>query len=309
MGTLINMVSVARPRVSFWPGNSIGLTARAASRCLDEAGIDPHDLGILINTGIYRYKNTGEPAIAALIQEKIAAGRTKRNRSGNSGNTFSFDLNNGGCGLLTGIEIVHGLINSGEISFGMVVTGDSEPFHGLSEEFAFNAAAAAIILSKSNEPAGFSLFRTYNYPDYSDEFRSCTFYNKTRGNGRGKNILKVMQKKSYVDFCVECAVKSLFNFLDESKKTLDEIDLIIPSQSPPGFVNRMKNHIDMNDKFIESSNTRNKMYHTAGPAFALKKVWDDNRFRNSRNIIFLTVGSGISVSITLYVNEIKNATG
>jgi 3-oxoacyl-[acyl-carrier-protein] synthase-3 len=302
MGTLINMVSVARPRFGFYPRNSIILSVRAARQCLDGAGVDPCDLGLLINTGIYRYKNTGEPAIAALIQEKIGANTTIKIDSGNSKNTFSFDLNNGGCGLLTGIEIVQGLINNGEISYGMVVTGDSEPFHGLSKDFAFNAAAAAIILSKSNDSGGFSLFRTYTFPEYSEELISRTFYNYPGWFRRGKNILNVRQKESYSDLCVNCAVKSLFNFLDESGKALNEIDLIIPSQSPLGFTSKMKNRIGMKENFIEMTKTGNKVFHTAGPAFALKKVWDDKRFKSSKNIIFLTIGSGITVSVALYKN-------
>jgi len=59
----------------------------------------------------------------------------------------------------------------------------------------------------------------------------------------------------------------------------------------------------MDDNFIELSNKGNKVFHTAGMAFALKKVWDDNRFKNSKNIIFLTVGSGINVSVALYKNQ------
>ena len=302
MGTLIDMISVARPRFSFFQGNSIRLSTRAARQCLDDSGIDPCDLGLLINTGIYRYKNTGEPAIAALIQKKIGANTTLNNNPGKSRNTFSFDLNNGGCGLLTGIEIVHGLINNGEISYGMVVTGDSEPFRGLSEQFAFNTAAAAIILSKSNDSSGFSLFRTYTFPEYSEELISRTFYSTPGWNKRGKNILSVRQKESYPDLCVDCAVNSLFRFLDESGKSLDEIDLIIPSQSPLEFTNMMKNRIGMKDNFIEIRKTGNKMFHTAGPAFALKKVWDDTRFKSSKNIIFLTIGSGINVSLALYQN-------
>jgi len=302
MGTLIDMVSVVRPRFSFSPGNSIRLSVRAARQCLDYAGIDPGNLGLLINTGIYRHKNTGEPAIAALIQEKIASGKPVKNNPVNSKNTFSFDLNNGGCGLLTGIEIVQGLINSGEISYGMVVTGDSEPFYGLSTEFAFYAAAAAIILSKSPDSRGFTMFRTYSFPEYSGELISQTFYRTVSWNRRGKNILDIRQKESYPDLCVDCAVKSLFRFLEECGKTLNEIDLIIPSQSPPGFTNKMKNRTGMNDNFIEMPKTGNKVFHSAGPAFALKKVWDDNRFRSSKNIIFLTIGSGINVSIALYRN-------
>jgi len=303
MGTLINMVAVARPHLRFYPGNSIRLSARAARQCLIDSGVKPGDLGLIINTGIYRHRNIGEPAIAALIQEMISTKRANKVNSCNCNNTFSFDLNNGGCGMMTGIEIIHGSLNNHEISYGMVVTGDSEPFPGMSKEFNINSAAAAIILSESNDSNGFSLFRTYHYPKYSEEFRSCTFYNKTGNNGKGKNILNVIQKASYLDFCVDCAVKSLFTFLDECGKALDEIDLIIPSQSPTGLTKKMKIHIGMDDNFIELSNKGNKVFHTAGMAFALKKVWDDNRFKNSKNIIFLTVGSGINVSVALYKNQ------
>jgi len=302
MGAQIKMVSVAQPRFGFHHVNSIRLSTRAAIQCLDGARIDPCDIGLLVNTGIYRYKNTGEPAIAALIQEAIGVNRTCAEDTGNHKNTFSFDLNNGGCGLLTAIEIVHGLISSGEIAYGMVVTGDSEPFYHLSKEFTFKSAAAAIILAGSKNSNGFSLFRTYTYPEYSDEFVSTTFYSNEGWHGKGRNILNVLQKESYPDICVDCAEKSLFGFLDESGMKLDDIDLIVPSQSPLGFTDKLKKRVGMNGNFIEIEKTGNMVFHTAGPAFALKKVWDDNRFRSSKNIIFLTIGSGINVSLALYQN-------
>ncbi|MFH0842208.1 MAG: hypothetical protein V1903_06265 [Bacteroidota bacterium] len=302
MGTLIKTVSVVMPRISLLPWNSIKMTARAASRCLENAGINPSDLGLLINTGIYRYRNTGEPAIAALVLKAIRARKRRKKALENPAGTFSFDLNNGGCGLLTGIEIIHTMMNNDEISYGMVVTGDSEPFYGLSEKFDFSTAAAAIILSKSNDFSGFKMFRTYNYPEYSGEFSSCTSFSRKGVNGKRKNVLRIMQKSTYTDSCVKCAVKSLYEFLDESGKRLDEIDLIISSQSPGGFINGMKNYIGNGNKIILPEGKGKKVLHTAGPAFALKKAFNENRFMNSGNIIFLTVGSGISVSITLYTN-------
>lgn len=257
MGAQIKMVSVALPWFGFHHVNSIRLSARAASQCLNDAHIDPGDIGLLVNTGIYRYKNTGEPAIAALIQQTISANRTVIKDMDDHRNTFSFDLNNGGCGLLTAIEIVQGSINNGEIAYGMVVTGDSEPFYRLSKEFTFNSAAAAIILAGSKNSNGFSMFRTYTYPEYSGEFVSCTFYNSAGWSGKGRNILNVVQKVSYPDVCVDCAVKSLFNFLDESGKTMGEIDLIIPSQSPLGFTDKLKKRVGMNGNVIEIKKTGN----------------------------------------------------
>jgi hypothetical protein len=58
----------------------------------------------------------------------------------------------------------------------------------------------------------------------------------------------------------------------------------------------------LTDKFIEVSGKGNKELQTAGPAFALKKTWDNNSFSSVKTILFLTVGSGISISLALYKN-------
>jgi 3-oxoacyl-[acyl-carrier-protein] synthase-3 len=303
MGTKIEMVSVSQPWLSLFPGNSIELTARAACRCIEDSGIDPCNLGLLVNTGIYRHRNCGEPSIAALIQKKIGANSSPELDTANSRSTFSFDLNNGGCGWLTGIQIVQECVNNGEISHGMVVTGDSEPFHGLSENYYFKSAAAAIILSGSNDPGGFALFKSYSYQDYTEELTCSTHFNLLEGKKRMKNILRIRQKDTYMELCVDCASKSLLDFLDESGLALKDIDLVISSQSPAGFVSHMQNRPGLKNKFIEIPGTRNKSLHTAGPAFALKKAWENNRFKDSKRIIFLTVGSGINVSVALYINQ------
>jgi len=299
MEVKIEMIAVSRPWSGFQTGNSIKLSAKAASRCLSYAGIDPRDLGLLINTGIYRFKNIGEPSIAALIQKKIGY---KKTLEGHPESTFSFDLNNGGCGWLTGIQLVRESINNGKISCGMVVTGDSEPFSGLSQGFKYEPAAAAIVLSLSKVPGGFTLFRSYTFPGHSQELISRTYYGHLKWKRNGNNLLSVRQKESYPDLCVDFAMESLLNFLNESGFAFNDIDLIIPSQSPEGFVNKIRSRTGMNDKIIEVPKKGDRVLHTAGPAFALKKAWDDNRFRTSKRIIFLTVGSGINVSVALYEN-------
>jgi 3-oxoacyl-[acyl-carrier-protein] synthase-3 len=303
MGTKIEMVSVTEPWFNFLPRNSIELTARVARKCINEARINVNDLGLLINTGIYRYKNFGEPAIAALIQKKIGANTNNDTESNRTGKTFSFDLNNGGCGWLTGIQILQELMISKKINYGMVVTGDAEPFYGLSENFNFKTAAAAIILSRSNDSEGFTQFKTYSYPDHPEELTSSINYNNHMQKSKRKNILYVRQKDTYPDLCAMYACESLNNFMYESGLKIKDIDMIIASQSPDGFIRKVKKIIGSNDKFIEYQKNGKKMLHTAGPAFALKQAWFDNRFKSSKHIIFLTVGSGINVSVAHYFNQ------
>jgi 3-oxoacyl-[acyl-carrier-protein] synthase-3 len=306
MGTKIVMVSVLRPLFRFLPAGSIKLSSRVAKDCLTKAGLDPCDIGLLINSGIYRHKNTGEPSVASMVQKKIGVNSNKlfafRNRPANCKNTFSFDLNNGGCGLLTGIQIADGFLQTGDIKHAMVITGDSDPFYGFSENFVYEPAAAAMILSGSENKEGFSHFRTYTYSCYNDELISSTRYDYFKGKGRKRNILSFRQKETYLDKCIECAAESLNLFLDETELSLEGIDLVITSQSPQAFISGMKRRTGITDKFVEVPGNGNKELQTAGPAFALKKTWDDNSFYSSKTILFLTVGSGISISFALYKN-------
>jgi 3-oxoacyl-[acyl-carrier-protein] synthase-3 len=307
MGTKINMVAVSTSFLMFCSAGSISLSVAAAKHCLRDSGINPCDLGLLINTGIYRFKNTGEPAIAAIIQKKIGVNSTNSFAAdidySDCKTTFSFDLNNGGCSWLTGIEILNGFIQTGKIDCGMLVTGDAEPFRGFSENFNYKAAAAAIILSKSDDSGGFALFRTYSFPEYNRELISNTYYGHVNGSRGKKNILSVRQKETYPELCIDCAVESLNKFMNEAGISINETDLIIPSQSPASFTSGMKKQIGMNNRFVEIKKPGKKEFHTAGAVFALKKVWDENRFKTAKNIIFLTVGSGISVSVALYRNQ------
>lgn len=306
MGTIIKMVTVAESLFRFSLESSISMSSRASRRCLENTGLDSSDIGLLINTGIYRHQNTGEPSIASLIQKKIIAYSsamiTRANKSARDRNTFSFDLNKGACGWLAGIEIIDGFIQTGDIRHGLVVTGDSDPFSGYSVNYRFDSAAGAIILSGSETQGGFSNFRTYSYPDFAEEFISSTHFGAMKGKFGQRNILYVKQEITYLENCIGCAVGSLKKYLDETGLSMNEIDLIIPSQSPGGFVSGLRERTGLGDKIVEITNTRNKELHTAGPAFALKKSWDDNRFRSSKNILFLTAGSGISVSIVFYKN-------
>lgn len=293
MGTRITGVTISMPLFRFLSRGSIFLTAEAAKKCLRESGIDPAGIGMLINTGVYRHKNTGEPAIAAIIQKKIGA---------NAGTSFAFDLNNGGCGWLTAIQIADVRIQTGEIGHGMVVTGDSDPFPGFSEKFHFAPAASAIILSHSDDPGGFSLFRTCSFPEYREEFISKTHYGHLKWKLGKRNILTIRQKETYAGNCAEVAAGSLTEFLHEAGIPADQIDLVISSQSPDGFLSEMKTRTGLNDKFVEIPKNGTLELHTAGPAFALKTAMDDNRFQSARNVLFLTVGSGISVTFALYRN-------
>jgi 3-oxoacyl-[acyl-carrier-protein] synthase III len=101
MGTVIEQVSLTgggwRTRHS-----ALHLAVKAAKHCLHKAGRSAHDVDLLINAGIYRDRNLAEPALAAMIQEDIGANPEDPHQQAHG--TFSFDVSNGSCGILTALH-------------------------------------------------------------------------------------------------------------------------------------------------------------------------------------------------------------
>jgi 3-oxoacyl-[acyl-carrier-protein] synthase III len=234
--------------------------------------------GMIINTGVYPDKYIQEPAFASLL-----LGRQKVISDENNSDTFSFDLHEGGGGLIMALRILKGFLESKKIDSGLVVAGDHLK----------HAHAGAIFLSNSTEIAGFSRFHQEIYVEYQDEYRSYTRYL----NGELKLVID--QSDKYIDNCQRCAEKSLTKFLDTLGLSLIDIDLFITSQSPFDFAPRINETIGGNRvEVIKNSRHLN----SAGMIFALNQAIESGRFKQARIILFMTVGPGITIDMALYEN-------
>lgn len=252
---------------------------------------------MIINAGVYRDRHIVEPAISSFIQRKVGASSFLNGKG-----TFSFDLNNGACGLLTGMQIIDGFIRSGKVRFGLVTAGDSEPIKGQSEGFDFAATASAVLLTLGKDGEGFTMFKTQAYSQLRDAFGSTVEW----AENRKKHILIMKERTDYARRCADCALNSLKLFLGYASVRLTDLDLVIPSQSPKGFVETLKKETGLGDKIIDVANELGNI-HTAGIGAALERVFAHGIFRVACNVLFLAVGSGITVSMALYRNaEAKN---
>ena len=206
MGTIIEATATASGhRRPFAPG-ALKLADDAARLCLERADRGPNELDLLINAGVYHDKLMNEPALASLIQEDIEANPDLL--PGADHGTFSFDVSNGACGLLTGIHLVDGLLASGTVNLGMVVASDIDPEPGVSEGFAFPAVGGAVLLSADDDRAGFEAFQFATFPEFADLFQSYVDWHEDARRGlahHGRNILTVEITESYAARALECA--------------------------------------------------------------------------------------------------------
>jgi 3-oxoacyl-[acyl-carrier-protein] synthase-3 len=99
----------------FWdpgtlPSDAATLAARAV---LEETGVDPRRIGLLINTSVSR--DYLEPSVACFVHAKLGLSETCRN----------FDLANACLGFLDGMQVIGNLIERGQLDYGLIVDGES----------------------------------------------------------------------------------------------------------------------------------------------------------------------------------------
>jgi len=293
MGTIIEATATAE-------GGSLGalgLADAAARLCLERAKRTADEVDLLINAGVYNDRGISEPAVASLIQEDIGANPEQQPGAGQG--TFSFDVRNGGCGMLSGIELVDGLLASGTVELGLVVGSDIDPDPGVSEGFGFPAVGGAVLLSADDSRAGFTAFRCVTFPQFAGLFQSSVAWQEDTRPGRsdqGRNVLTVEIAESYADQALQCAESTVREMAAESVLDLGEVDLLVATASVPGFAAALATRLGVSAARVASPSQALAGAHTAALAVALESI----RLKVGPTALFVSVGAGITVVAALY---------
>jgi 3-oxoacyl-[acyl-carrier-protein] synthase-3 len=299
MGTIIEAsatATAAEHQRSLSTG-ALELADAAIRSCLERADRTAEELDLLINTGVFHDKILSEPAFASLIQEDIGANLGHLAGAGHG--TFSFDVYNGACGLLTGIHLVDGMLASGTVKLGMVVASDMDPEPGVSEGFAFPGVGGAVLLSADDSRAGFTAFEFATFPEFAELFEShVEWHSDARGgaDGYGRNTLTVEIAGSYVDSALECAEPTIRKLATAQALDLDEVDLLIANASVPEFAERLATRLGISTDRAASLPEDLVGAHTAAPAVALESV----DIAPGTTALFVSAGAGITVAVALY---------
>jgi len=288
-----------------------GLANAAARSCFALAGHQPGDIDMLINVGMYREDSMGEPALAALIQQDIGASLGKRaGRDGRGGGaaqpgTFSFDLLNGACGAITAIQIESGLLESGVIRLGAVVSSDVQPDVKYPGAAFLRPAGGALLLRWRDGDAGFTGFGTETFPEYQDLFTSGLVWHRRHGipaprQGAGHNEMIVTSKPGFHARLADCAEEATRRFLRRLGLGIQDIDLLVPAPADPGFVDRLRARLGIpGDKVAYTPEDLAGAY-TTGPIAALQAATKSGRLGEAGRTLLLAAGPGATVALALY---------
>jgi 3-oxoacyl-[acyl-carrier-protein] synthase III len=287
MGTIIDGLHVTRGN---WRSrrSALQLAVTAAKGCLVHAGTAPSDLDLLINAGIYRDRNLGEPALAAIIQDDIGANPEDPHNDAHG--TFSFDIANGACGVLTALQIADGFLRSHTISRALVVASDANPGRGASERFPFAPVGAALLCKWSDQNDGLGQVRWVNRPDDGENFRATIDFDMFR------NVLRFHESTEIAAELAAAGARAARDCLEAAALDLSDIPVIIGA--PPDRRFRLELAARLGVPVERVAVATDERMHTAALMAALER--ETERMPAGTPVLLVAAGAGIVAGAALY---------
>lgn len=287
MGTVIEGLGISHGR---WRNrhSALHLAVSAAETCLQRTGRSSGAVDLLVNAGLYRDRNLAEPALAALIQQDVGA--NPENPHGAGRGTFSFDVANGTCGVLTALQIADGFLRSHTIDCAMVVASDADPGRGLSERFPFSPAGAALLCEWSDDECGLGRVHWVNVPDDGESLHA------TVGLEDARNVLRFGMTDSIDERFAGAAAEVAHRCLREASLAPRDVDVIVAAPARRGYRLALAERLDVPvDRIVVADDER---MHTAALVAALDEAAD--RITPGGRVLLVAAGAGVTAGAALY---------
>jgi 3-oxoacyl-[acyl-carrier-protein] synthase III len=286
------------------PGeNSFTLAAGAARDCLAHSHHQPQDIQMLISTSITRskgrYTQSFEPPLSLYVKQAIGATQAA-----------NFDLSNACAGMLTGVFVLQNLVARGEISCGMVVSGEyishlswnaarqiRSLFSKQLASLTLGDAGAAVIVERAPSGCGIDVI---GFTTLAEHSRLCLAYPSTVGPGAQMYTKSRTLQKVAIDDMAPLVVEAI----GEAGIDLADIDFMIPHQTSARairagtreFVRRLgakPKHVVVNlEEFGNTSSTTLFV--------ALHKYLEEQRIHKGDRVMLLALASGIEIGIAIF---------
>lgn len=265
----------------------------AAERAIDDAGIDPQRIGILINTSVC--KDYIEPSVASLVHGNLGLGH----------NCLNFDLSNACLGFVNGMHMIGNMIEMGQVDYGLVVDGegsrfvvdstiqrlidpncDIRTFRHQVATLTLGSGAAAMVLARAD------LATT------SHRLRGCLSLAATEHNRlcTGQNNYMSTDSKGLMAAGIELSVQMRQRMIQEMQDPANYDEIVIHQVSEP-HTNKLIDATCLDDEKVYRIYPEFGNIGPAGIPMVLGKSLDAGRIEEGDEMILLGIGSGLNTTV------------
>jgi 3-oxoacyl-[acyl-carrier-protein] synthase III len=287
----IESLGASLPKRHLFRWGSVRQAVEAGRRCLRQSHYRPADVSLLINAGVHRDGHVCEPAGAAYIQHRLGINIEFQGRD-----TLSFDLTNGGCGMLNAAQVTAALMESGDVRVGMVVAGEANSDRRPDPSYAYPASGAALLLDISPVPGtGFGTFSFHTREDWSDLYVSTV----SRAGKRGRILLR-RRLAELEEAWLTLAGPAAAEVLEREGLRPGDLDLVVPAQVSAGFLGRLPDVLGLPREKVADFSGRLPDTLSTSTFLALHLALAGRPPAPGSRVLLLAFGSGVTVGAALY---------
>ncbi|HTY08163.1 MAG TPA: 3-oxoacyl-[acyl-carrier-protein] synthase III C-terminal domain-containing protein [Candidatus Edwardsbacteria bacterium] len=227
----IESLGVSPPRrgAAGWGWGALRHAVAAGKSCLRSSRHRPADVRVLVNSGVHRDGHVCEPAIAAYIQHRLGINTEFQGRR-----TLSFDLLNGGCGMLNAAQVLWALMQGGDVPVGMAVASEANGDRRPDPASAIAASGAALLLDISpRRDVGFGSFAFRTDDTAADLYTSVVDLTVRRGR------LLLRRRAELEQAYLAMVGAAVDEALAKEGLSREQIDRVVPAQISAGFLSRL----------------------------------------------------------------------
>ncbi len=269
---------------------SVARAVEAGRRCLAASGRRPAEVGLLIHSGVTRDYHVCEPANAAYIQRRLGI-----NVEFQGARTLSFDLGNGGCGMLDATHVLCALLQAGTPRAGMVTASEGNVDWRAKGERPCPDSGAAILLELSPRPgAGFGSFAFHTRSEHAGMAVIMVSLAEARGR------LLARRDPGLENLWLEMAGPVVDEVLNRDGLSRGQVDRVIPAQISAGFLARLPEAVSIPAERVADFSRDLPDTLSTSVFLALHREWALRPPLSGQTVLLLAFGSGLTAAAATY---------
>ncbi|MFC2952727.1 beta-ketoacyl-ACP synthase III [Marinicaulis aureus] len=264
---------------------SSDLATAAAWAALDQAGLKPRDIGLIIVATVTPDKTF--PSTAVYVQDKIGAPPG-----------IAFDVSAACAGFLYAMNIAHDFIRTGQVKHALIIGAEKLSCFLDWDDRAtcvlFGDGAGAVVLTgeesqTAREPRG--ILATY----LSSDGRLAKHLYADGGPSSTGTVGKVrMNGKEVFRNAVEQISNAVFEVTERAKVSRHEIDWFVPHQANIRIIESCGKRLELNESKVIVTIDKHANTSSASIPLALDAGIRDGRIERGQLLVFAALGGGLA---------------
>lgn len=264
---------------------SSDLAAAAAWAALDQAGLKPRDIGLIIVATVTPDRTF--PSTAVYVQDKIGAPPG-----------IAFDISAACAGFIYAMNIAHDFIQSGQVEHALVIGAEKLScfldWQDRATSVLFGDGAGAVVLSgqsslTARRPRG--VLATY----LSSDGRLAKHLHADGGPSTTGTVGKVrMNGKDVFRNAVEQISNAVFEVTERAKVSRHEIDWFVPHQANIRIIESCAKRLELDESKVIVTIDKHANTSSASIPLALDVGIRDGRIQRGQLLVFAALGGGLA---------------